>query len=72
VKKLPIRVIKQKDAEAAALKVMIDKDQRQTTNLQQDRIRDREVTAAISAWICARSKKTRIEQIAAIQEVFGT
>ena len=71
--KLPIKVIKRKDAEAAAaLKAVISKDLRHTTVFDQNRTRDRAVTATISAWIFAGKKKTRIEQIAAIQEVFGT
>ena len=71
--KLPIRIIKRKDAEAAAAtRAVIGKDLQQTTAFDQNRTRDRAVTATISAWILAGKKKTRIEQIAAIQEVFGT
>ena len=73
--KLPIKVIKRIDAEAMACdKAQIAGEPRQTGLVRQHKIESlsrRKMDATVSSWISARRKKTRVEEIAAVHEVFG-
>lgn len=76
VKKILIRIIKRKDAEAAAnAKTQIAGEAEQTASVNKDKVERRlrrEIVETISNWIPERNKNNRAEEIDAVRKFFGS
>lgn len=76
MRKISIKVIKRKDAEAMAnAEIPIAGKAKQPVSVNQsktERRLRREIVSTISNWIPERNKNNRVEEIAAVRKFFGS